>query len=187
MSYIFSILYIFFEGIWRDCFGKDGWDLPILKHRVVQHIIGLTVTGIFGYFVKDFSIFWSIYLACILQFIIWAKGHGAYYDIGTVIPDEKMKERYEKSLGRRIADLFCIDKMKYGMVYDAIGMAARYSLPFILLLPILNFMCIFTGIIISFAYWVYRYASDDCILRTKRWLDVEIIAGLIVGSVIAFC
>lgn len=188
MITIFSILFIFFEGFWRDCFGKDGWNIPILKYRATQHILGLLVISSFGYFVKELSMVWSIYLACVVQFIVWAKGHGPYYDIGTdTLLNKKTKERYEKVLGKRITNWLCTVEMKYGMVYDAIGMAARYSLLFILLFPILNFVSLFTGIIISFVYWVYRYSPNDSIFHTKRWLDVEIISGLVIGSIIAFC
>lgn len=183
MKILFDLLYVVFMGVWRDCFGKNGWDLPIIKHRVVQHIIAFIATFCLAFFNHDVHWFWSLYLAGILQGLVWSSGHGAYYDIGTVKPDERMKERYEETLGHRVLDLICPESMKYGMVYDFIGMTLRYGLPFILLLPVLKWTCLFTGVLIAVDYFIYRYSTKDSIFH-KRLLDPEIIAGLIVGLMV---
>lgn len=182
-----SVLYVLFMGLWRDCFGKGGYDIPILKWRVVQHIIGFCATFCFAYFYKDVSLFWSLYLSGIIQGLVWAGGHGAVYDIGTSgMPDEKMKERYKKTRGNKICELIFPESMQYGMIYDFVNMSLRYSLPYVLLLPVLHWFCLGTGVFIAVAYLIYRYSSSDSFFRTKRYLDPEIIAGLIVGCSVAF-
>lgn len=187
MTLFFDFLYVFFMGIWRDCFGKNGWDLPILKHRVIQHIIAFSATFCLSFFNHKTGLFWSLYLSAIVQGLVWATGHGMVYDIGkSGTPDEKGKKRYEKTLGNMICNIIFPESMKYNMVYDFIGMSLRYSLPFVLLLPVLNWVCVFSGVFIAVDYFVYNYSTSDCVFRQKRWLDPEIISGLIVGSTIAF-
>lgn len=187
MKILFDLLYVVFMGVWRDCFGKDGWDLPILKHRVVQHIIGFLATFCLAFFNHDVHWFWSLYLAGIVQGCVWSAGHGGWFDIGTAgYPDEKMLERYSDLWGFEICCKLFPPRMWFGMVFDFVGMSLRYSLPYILLLPVLNWVCLGTGAFVSIAYFIYRYSDNDSMFKTKRFLDPEIIAGLIVGCSVAF-
>jgi hypothetical protein len=183
-----GLLYSLFEGVWRDCFGKDGWGLPIIKHRAVQHIIGFIVTFCFGYFAKGLHWAWAIYLGAIVQGLIWAPAIGPWFDIGTAgMPDKNLEERYNKAWYTPLLDKIMPESMRFGMIYDFTGFMIRYTAPFVLLLPILHWACLFAGLVNAVIYTAYRYSTYDFFMKKYRWADNEILSGLCIGFFIAFC
>ena len=180
---IFKILYALFMGFWRDLFGKDGYNLPVLKNRFVEHIIAFIATFCLCFFVKDIKWWWSAWIAVWVQ-IEWSLGHGACYDVGTHgKPDEKMIKRYEKMVGYKLlCKIFPKDEW-YSFGFDFILLAIRYTYPLIPIVFWFNPVLLTLGLIVSGLYAIYRYCE---FVRQHRLLDVEIWAGLSVGMYIAF-
>lgn len=179
-----NLLYAIFMGLWRDSFGKNGWDLPIYHYRVVQHIVAFLGTSALCFFAKDLSWFWTLWVAFWLQ-IEWALGHGPCFDVGKGgKPDEKMLKRYEKMVGYKLlCKLFPEDEW-YSMGFDFILLAIRYTYPIIPILFISNFSFAFVGLVVSSLYLIYRYCPY---MQKHRWLDVEIWTGFSVGLLLACC
>lgn len=176
-------IYPFFMALWRDLFGKGGYDLPVLKNRFVEHILGFLATFSFCFFGKDIVWYWSAWIAVWVQ-IYWALGHGACYDLGTSgKPDEKMIERYQKMVGYKLVCKIFPENRWYGFGFDFVLLTIRYTYP---LIPICFWFnpCLLTlGLIVSALYAIYRYCA---FVREHRLLDVEIWAGFFVGLFISF-
>lgn len=186
MTVLWSLLYSLWCGLFRDCFGKDGYNLPVLKHRAVQHILNVAVSLVFFKFALALSWFASVCMTAAIAYF-WSTGHGSCYDIGTAgKPDEKMKKRYEKTLGWSIASKLIPEKNWYNPCFDALLLSLRYSLPCVLMLPFCNPLVLLTGLVVSSLYCFYRYLPEDSVLKNKRILDVEIFAGLVSGLFFAF-
>lgn len=176
-----KLLYSIFEGVWRSCFGCDGWDLPILKYRFVQHIIGFVVTYLFvrymGYSVLQASLF-----GVVLQGLMWSRSHGDYFSIFSTAPDEG-----------RIKWIDWVLKKIYGVggYYNFkgnfTGMLLRYTAPAILLsIIVLNpilWMCgLFVPVIYTVCWWLY----DKGVYKIPAYHVAEAIMGLEVGLFIAY-
>jgi hypothetical protein len=170
-------------GAWRDCFGKNGYHIPVLQNRFVQHVIAFIATFCLCFFVKGIKWWWSAWIAVWVQ-IEWAVKHGCAYDIGTTgTPDEKMLERYKSMVGYKLLCKIFNEDEKYGICFDFVLLAIRYTYPLIPICMFFNPCFLFLGVIISSLYLVYRHCS---FLRKYRLLDVEIYVGLVVGFFISF-
>ena len=131
---VIMCLYPLFLGIWRRCFGSNGWDLPIIKYRAVQHIIGGAVA--FGVCIGLGYIWWQgVLFAGILQGLYWSIGHGPAYDMsrGGKDPDEKTLKRYKKAFWNKWCEFLVPQNSWYGFGYDFLWMMFRYGLPAILM------------------------------------------------------
>ena len=178
-----KIAYTLFMGIWRDLFGKNGWDLPALKWRIVQHILAFIATFLLCMFDKGFVWFGCLWVALWIQ-VEWALGHGPCYDLGkSGKPDEKMLKRYEKMLGYNLlCKVFPKDKW-YGFWFDFALLAIRYTYPLVPLVCVFKPLFMTLGLVITCLYALYRYCP---FMQKHRWLDVEILAGLALGAFVAY-
>ena len=178
---MFQVLYVLFFGFWRDCFGKDGYEIPILKYRFIQHILGFIATASLCYWCKDFKWYSSLWVALWIQ-IEWALAHGPCYDVGEGgQPDEKMIKRYEKMVGyKTLCKMFPKDKW-YGVCFDYMLLAIRYTYPIIPMM--FNPVFITLGLVVSGFYAIYRYCP---FMKKYRLLDVEIWVGFAVALFVAF-
>lgn len=183
MSYLIKSLYTLWMAFFRDMFGKNGYEIPVLKNRFVQHCLGFCATFALCFFIKSIQWWWCLWIAVWVQ-IYWALGHGACYDLGTNgKPDAKMVKRYEKMVGYKLVCKIFPKEDWYNFGFDFILLSIRYTYP---LIPICFWFnpCLLTlGIIISGLYAVYRYCE---FVRSHRLLDVEIWAGFVTGLFIAF-
>lgn len=181
--FLFGWLYAFFMGAWRDAFGKNGYDLPIIKYRAVQHIILFIVSLVFLLICRGTALPVALWISAWIL-VFWALGHGCCYDIGTGgKPDAKMLKRYEKMVGYKLLCKIFPEDQWYSWIFDFCLLAIRYTYP---LLPIFfwfNPVLLTLGLVISGAYGIYRNCKY---LQTKRWLDVEIWVGFVAGVYIAF-
>lgn len=146
-----AIVCAIFEAIWRRCFGNSGWDIPVLKIRAVQHLIGFL--GLFLCLITKY-VFWQAFIvAGIMQALYWAPSVGMYQDIGSAgEPDKKMEERYNSIWYNKFLNEWFGD-YKYTAVYDWVGLMIRYTLPSIPISFILwNFVFIFAGFCVSSCY-----------------------------------
>jgi len=177
-----KLIYAVLMGLWRDSFGKNGWDLLIYKNRFVQHIVAFLMTvGICLY--KDISWYWCLWIALWIQ-IEWALGHGPCYDVGTSgKPDEKMLKRYQEMVGYKLVCKLFPESLWYSFGFDYVLLSIRYTYPLIPICFLFNPVFLTLGLIITGLYAIYRYCPY---MQTKRWLDVEIWAGFVLGMYVAF-
>lgn len=178
-----KLLYAVFMGIWRDCFGKDGHNLPILKNRAVQHIISFVISLLFICFIKGTALYLAAWIALWVQ-IEWAIGHGPCYDIGTAgKPDEKMLKRYKKMVGYKLTcRIFQVNEW-YGFGFDFFLLAIRYTYPLIPICFFFNPVFLTLGWVIPALYAIYKHCSW---MWTKRLLDVELWVGFVLGLYVAY-
>lgn len=182
MDSLLKLLYAVFCALFRDSFGKNGWDLPIYKNRLVQHIVAFIMTATICC-VKGIQWYWCLWVALWIQ-IEWALGHGVAYDLGKGgKPDKKALERYKKMVGYKlVCKLFPEDKW-YSFWFDFVLLSIRYTYPLIPICFLFNPVFMLLGVVITCEYAAYRYIP---FLQKHRWTDVEIWAGLTVGLFVAF-
>lgn len=172
-----SLLYACFMSAWRRCFGSDGWNIPILKIRAVQHAIGFIITSLALWWC-DYN--WVQIVACssVLQFLYWAKGHGMCFDYGHGAVD---KDRYEKMLSWRLIRKYIPEKMWYGYQADFLLMTTRYTLPAILMSCILlkPHICLL-GLIVGGVY-AFFWALFDLGLTKRPTEWAEWVVGFLTG------
>lgn len=177
------VLYALLMGAWRDSFGKNGWNLPIYKYRMVQHIVAFCATFLLCLFVKGLDWYWGLWIATWIQ-IEWAIGHGPCFDVGTSgKPDAKTIKRYEKMVGYKMLCKIFPENEWYGFGFDFILLAIRYTYPLIPICLFFNPVFMTLGLVISWLYAMYKYCHY---LQTKRLLDVEIWVGFALGLYVAF-
>ena len=176
------LLYTVLMALWRDSFGKSGWDLPIYKNRFVQHVVAFLMTfGVCWY--KSMSWWWCLWVALWIQ-IEWALGHGPCYDCGTGgKPDAKMLKRYEKMVGYKLLCKIFPEDLWYSFGFDFLLLAIRYTYPLIPICFLFNPVFMTLGLLISALYALYRYCPY---MQKHRLLDVEILAGFALGLYVAF-
>lgn len=180
---MFGLLYTIFMGFWRDAFGKDGHNLPVLKNRMALHTIAFVITFLLCFFVKGFAWHWSLWVALWIQ-IYWALGHGPCYDTGTAgKPDDKLLKRYEKMLGYKLVCRLFPKEEWYGFGFDFVLLAIRYTYPLLPIFFLFNPVLLTLGLLVAGLYAMYRYCEY---FRKHRLLDVEIWAGLVTGLFVAF-
>lgn len=183
MGNLVRFCYAVFMGFWRDAFGKDGYNLPVIRYRVVQHVISFLLTVSLLFACGKTTLCLSIWIALWVQ-IEWAIGHGPCYDIGTAgKPDEKMLKRYKKMLGYKLAcKIFPVNEW-YGFGFDFFLLAIRYTYPLIPICFFFNPVFLTLGLVIPALYAIYKHCSW---LWTKRWADVELWVGFILGLYVAY-
>ncbi len=172
-----SLLFGLFESAFRRCFGSDGWGLPVLKIRAIQHIIGFLGASIalwvYGYH-------WIQIIACagVLQGLYWAKAHGCAFDYSHGV---QTPERYEKMLSWRLIRKFIPEKYWYEYASDFILMNARYTLPAILMaVVLLKPQIAFLGLIVSGVY-AFFWALYDVGLTKRPTELAEWVVGFLTG------
>lgn len=178
-----KVLYVLFMAWWRDCFGKDGYHLPVLHNRVFQHILAAFATFSLCYWCNNFKWYWAIWIAVWVQ-VEWALGHGPCFDVGKGgKPDEKMLKRYEKMVGYKLLCKILPESQWYSPCFDFMLLAIRYTYPLLSIIFLFNPVLITLGLLISGLYGIYRYCD---FLQKYRLLDVEIWVGAVLGLFIAF-
>ena len=183
MNNLFNLVYVIFSSGYRDAFGKNGYNLPILKNRFVQHVLGFLATLSLCVLTKGIVWYWAVWIAVWVQ-IYWAIGHGFAYDLSTHgEPDEEMLKRYKKAVGYKFVCKFFDEKDWYTFGFDFILLTIRYTYPLIPIVYWFGPVLLSLGLVISGLYALYRYCPY---VRTKRLLDVEIWAGFATGLFISF-
>ena len=165
-------------AVWRRAFGSDGFGLPVLKIRAVQHIIGFLVACI-ALWICDYAWWQIITCAGVLQGLFWARGHGEFFDYGhSKKPDVS---RYESVWWWKYVKKYIHEKMLYGYACDFVCMNVRYTLPAIVMgLILMNIPLMFAGLVLCGVY-AFMWSCYDL-----RWTEVptkiaEAISGFLVG------
>lgn len=171
-----AIVCAIFEAIWRRCFGNSGWDIPVLKIRAVQHIIGFL--GLFLCLIIKYSLWQALIAAGLMQGIFWARSHGCCYDFGHGEPDPK---RYEQLWYWKYLKKYIPEKQWYGFNCDYYLMNVRYTLPSLLVgAVLLSIPALFMGFCLSGMYALCWIAYDFG--WTKRPTEIaEYLGGFITG------
>ena len=176
-GYRMTLLYDLFEAIWRRCFGNDGWGIPVLRNRSIQHIIGFLGASI-TLWVCGYH--WIQIIACagVLQGLYWAKSHGICFDYGK---GEVDLNRYEKMLSWRLIRKYIPEKYWYEYASDFILMATRYTLPAILMAVILlKPQIALLGLIVGGTY-AFFWALYDVGLTKRPTELAECVVGFLTG------
>ncbi len=173
-----SLLFGCWMAVWRRAFGSDGFGLPVLKIRAVQHIIGFLGACI-ALWVCEYNWLQIVTCSAVLQGLFWARGHGEFFDYGhSKKPDVS---RYESVWWWKYVKKYVPDEILYGYSCDFVCMNIRYTLPAVIMgLILLNIPVMFAGLVLSGVYalmWAY------CDLL---WIEVptkiaEFISGFLVG------
>lgn len=182
MRILITVLYSLFSGWWRRCFGSDGWELPVLKNRFVQHLIGFTV-GFLVLWYLGYHWFQSAVVMGVLQGLYWARAVGMYQDIGRAgQPDKKMLKRYNDMWYNKFLNKW-FSKCKYSVIYDWCGLTIRYTLPALLIAFILgNYAFIVAGFCVSSIYSICWTLYDfKCLKKLGPTELAEILAGVVTG------
>jgi hypothetical protein len=178
-----QLLYACFLSVWRRCFGCSGWELPIIKHRVIQHIIGaLACFGICLY--NDYHWIQAILCSVVLQGLYWARAHGEFFDYGHSNPVNVA--RYEKEWWWKFVKKIMPESVYYSFTCDFICMTVRYTLPAILCgLVLFNIPVMFMGLVLSCVYALMWKFHDWYGLKNptniSEWI-VGFITGLFIGG-----
>ena len=174
------LIYGFFEGAWRSCFGCDGWGLPILKYRFVQHIINFLAV-FFALKFADYSYIQCILFGVVLQGLMWSRSHGDYFSIFSTAPDEG-----------RIKWIDWVLKKIYGVggYYNFkgnfTGMLLRYTAPAILLsIIVLSPYFWICGLLVPVIYTVCWWLYDRGVYKLPAYHVAEAIMGFEVGLFIS--
>lgn len=172
-----NFIYALFLGVWRRCFGCSGWDLPIIKHRVVQHIIGFVACfGVLCF--NEKTLIQCLFASILLQGLFWARSHGCCFDFGHGVVDVKRYEQlwYWKYLKKQIPE-----NMLYTYSCDFILMNLRYTLPAVLIGLVLgNALFLFAGLITTGIYALMWCCYD--VWWTKKPTEwAEFLSGIVVG------
>lgn len=177
-----QLLYCIFLGFWRRLFG-GGFKYPVIKYRLVQHIIGfLAAVGICWY--NGYHWIQCLLFAGVLQGLYWARSHGCCFDFGRGQPPDI--KRYDQLWYWKYVRKLIPEKEWYGEQCDFILMAVRYTLPAILCGAILlNVPMIFMGVVLSCVYALMWDMHDWWGLKGPTSTS-EYIVGFTTGLFIAF-
>lgn len=173
-----NVLFGCWMALWRRAFGSDGFGIPILKIRAVQHIIGFLV-GCVALWGCGYAWWQIIACVCVLQGLFWARGHGEFFDYGHNRTVEV--ERYEKVWWWKYVKKHIPEKMLYGYACDFVCMNVRYTLPSIVMgIILINIPLMFAGLVLCGVY-AFMWACRDLGWTNIPTKIAEFISGFLVG------
>lgn len=173
------LLYALFEAWWRRCFGDNGHDLPILKYRAVQHVIGFTATSLCLCYYDCHWIIAGI-AAGVLQGLYWARAVGPGIDAGSST-DMSMIVRYEKEFWDKWCKFLLPKKVWYSYYYDFLWMLFRYHVYAIVLsVLLLNPLFLLAPWWVAFAYTLGRALEEKKKVRSGSAF-AEYASGFVTG------
>lgn len=171
-----------FEAIWRRMFGSDGWNIPVLKNRFVEHLIGFVV--VFCVLLMKHH-WWQCLLATtVLQAFYWATGFSSAYDMARDKNlDETTMRKYKKYFWNKWCEFLVPKDSWYGFGYDFLWMLFRYEIPAIIISAILlNGWFLLAGLCVALSYaicWsLYERKKSFGLFATEL---AELIAGFCTG------
>lgn len=183
MRILITVLYSLFSGWWRRCFGSDGWELPVLKNRFVQHLIG-SVAGLGALYFCGYSWIRCVLAVGVLQGWYWAVGHGPAFDMSRAgYPDETLLKRYKKYFWNKWCEYLVPVQSWYGFGYDFLWMLFRYGCPaFVLSIILWQPYIAFAGLTTTIIYALCWGFEDHKVLKKFGPTELaEILAGVVTG------
>lgn len=174
-----NVLFGCWMALWRRSFGSDGFGLPVLKIRAVQHIIGFLGACI-ALWACDYA-WWQI-IACVsvLQGLFWARAVGPALDAGRSKNIDV--ERYKKEYWNKWCEFLVPQSAWYGYFYDYLWMFFRYEIPAVLIsIILLNPFFLLTGFLVAMCYsfgWAMYENKKTKMIGSQI---AEVLSGFITG------
>lgn len=154
-----TIFYFILGAFLRRWYGGCLEDYKILRNRGVQTVCMMAV--FMSIYIHDISSWKSwigaLIVTCWLQFEFWSRGHGACFDEGRGIPDDKTIGRYNERWYHYPVDwlfhrVFKLPEEKYGFLYDFLYMGLRYTCPMLVMAYFLDWHYAIIGALVSPIY-----------------------------------
>lgn len=148
---VINCLFVVFESVWRRAFGDDGFNLPILKHRITLHL--LNVAALFGYlfYMKNFNIYSCVYCVTVIQWLFYTRTFYAGFDMGHSYPPTDAEIKAYGIIGRILEKIFPQNKW-YKRGFDFTYMTIRYTYPLALIVYWFNPLILLVGLIVACGY-----------------------------------
>ena len=153
-----NLAFVIFESVWRRAFGDDGFNLPILKHRIVLHILNVVVLFAFLVGVKGFGYYVAVYVVIVIQWLFYTRTFYAGFDMGHSYPPTPEEIKAYGLIGKLLEKIFPKDKW-YKRGFDFCYMAIRYTYPLALVVYWFNPLLLLVGLLVAAAYaigWKYK-------------------------------
>lgn len=142
-----NILYSIWESLWRRMFGSNGWYVPIIKYRAIQHVLNVIIT-VFVLNALGYSLLQNLLCTAIFEGLFWSRSHGDYFFV-----------TYEGEDEARIKWIDYILKKIYGVAGyynfkgNVTGLFLRYETPSILVsLITFNWWFLLAGVLVTLSY-----------------------------------
>lgn len=189
---MFEALFIIIQILYRRWYG--GWcvlgtDKSWYNSRTFQTICNVLLMLAFGVYVLQLQWLESVIITAVIQFLYYAKGHGAMFDLGhSGKPDAELIERYKKQWGYEVLLEFFPEKLWHTYWFDFSLLLIRYTLPLMLLLWYNWYVPLF-GLIAVAGYTAGWYLQDrGCKFLNNSFCSTatnfgEILVGLSVGLI----
>lgn len=100
-----NILYSIWESVWRRMFGSDGWNLPIIKYRAIQHVLNVIIT-VFVLKELGYSLLQNLLCTAIFEGLFWSRSHGDYFYV-TYTGEDEGRIKWIDAVLRKICWCFC--------------------------------------------------------------------------------
>lgn len=128
---LFEIAFRRWYGGWWFC----GDDNSFWNRRGFQTVINCTVLFCAFFFLAGVNWWQSLIIMGVLQFLYYAKGVGAFFDLGHAgQPDSELIERYKKQWGYKLVCKLFPERLWFTYWFDATLLLIRYTLPLVLLI-----------------------------------------------------
>lgn len=149
---IINVCFVAFETFWRRCFGSDGWQIPVLKIRGVQHVLNCIVLLAFFYYQRQLDIYESIYCTTVIEIFFYTLSFYVSFDMGRAYPPtQEMLDDYNNWIGK-VTDLIVYQRDYYRFGYDFVWFTIRYTYPLVFLLPFYSASLLLVGILVATSY-----------------------------------
>lgn len=185
------LLYGCIGAFLRRWYGGVLNDKKILGNRGVQTVVMLAVFlsiyAPYGNLSKWQAWIIPVIVCCWLQFQYWSRGHGCCFDISHY-PVEEYIKRYNERWYHIPCDKLIPESNRYGMLYDFLYMALRYTCPMIPMM-LIDWRYILIGLAISPVYTIFWYIYDrDKWFYDKcpAWCNSPTNFGEVVGGFITY-
>lgn len=160
---MFGALFILMQICFRRWYGgwcfigdKNSW----YNTRTFQTIINCIVLFCFLFFLLGLSWYVTAITLAVVQFLYYAKGHGAMFDLGRCSkPDIDMLERYKKQWGYKLVCELFPKEQWYSYWFDFSLLLIRYTLPLLALVWV-KWWIPFAGIIAVSGYALGWHLQD---------------------------
>ena len=148
---MFNVCFVAFESIWRRAFGDDGFGLPILKHRIVLHILNVIVLFAFLVGIKGFGYYEAGYCVIVIEGLFYSSTFYAGFDLGHSYPPSPEEIKAYGIIGRILEKIFPKDKW-YKKGFDFCFMTIRYTYPIVMIVYWFKLWILIIGLLVACSY-----------------------------------
>ena len=177
---VINCLFVVFESVWRRAFGDDGFNLPILKHRITLHLLNIAALFSYLYFIRNFNIYVCAYCVIVIQWLFYTRTFYAGFDMGHSYPPTDAEIAAYGKIGDLLKKIFPADKW-YKCGFDFAFMTIRYTYPLILILFWFSPLILTIGFFVACAYLIgWRYKPFGLVTELGEfYMGAALAVGLI--------